>query len=205
MNSCKKFTYPLFETICISNGEILNLEFHRERFERSFLAYYKISPREDIFKNIEIPQNYKEGLVKLKVSYNDKDSKKEFSNYIIKDIKSLKIVFDDTISYNLKLSDREYIQKLRRKRGNCDDILIIKNGLVTDTSFCNIVFNNNLEWITPSTPLLKGSMRAKLLKSNIIKEKRVTLDDIYKFKSYKLINAMRDIKNIKSHSIDTIR
>ncbi|PID27509.1 MAG: hypothetical protein CSB55_08785 [Candidatus Cloacimonadota bacterium] len=115
------------------------------------------------------------------------------------------MIFDNTVSYNLKLSDREYIQKLYKKREDCDDILIIKNGLVTDTSFCNIVFYNNLEWITPNSPLLKGSMRAKLLKNSIIKEKKVTPDDIYKYKSYKLINAMRDIRDIKSNSTDTIK
>ena len=51
-------------------------------------------------------------------------------------------------------------------RGACDEILIIKDGHITDTSISNIVFRlPDGWWLTPFTPLLKGIMRTYLLES----------------------------------------
>ena len=37
-----------------------------------------------------------------------------------------------------------------------DEILITRNGLLTDTSIANIALFNGKEWHTPKHPLLKG-------------------------------------------------
>jgi 4-amino-4-deoxychorismate lyase len=75
-----------------------------------------------------------------------------------------------------------------------DDILIIKNGNVTDTSFSNIVFFDGTKWLTPAQPLLRGTKREKLIRENIIFEETITKNEIQRFQNAVLINAMIDIE-----------
>jgi 4-amino-4-deoxychorismate lyase len=82
---------------------------------------------------------------------------------------------------------------LLAKKENCDDILIINNGRVTDTSYCNVVFSDGEKFLTSSTPLLRGTKREKLIREKIIKEEEITLKDLRLFKKAILINAMIDI------------
>jgi len=44
-----------------------------------------------------------------------------------------------------------------------DEVVFIKNGMVTDCSIGNLLFFDGHEWITPYIPLLKGTQRAFLL------------------------------------------
>ena len=85
----------------------------------------------------------------------------------------------------------DYLNSLLKYKDGCDDILIIKNGLITDISFANICFYNGKNWYTPSTPLLKGTCREKLLKQNSIIEKEIGISDLDYFSHFTIINAMR--------------
>ncbi len=49
-----------------------------------------------------------------------------------------------------------------------DDILIIRDGLLTDTSICNVALWNGTSWITPARPLFSGTMRAYLLDKGLV-------------------------------------
>lgn len=130
------------------------------------------------------------GLVKCRIIYSRQIEKIEFVSYQLPKIWSLKIIVDDEIEYNHKYFDRDQLDLLYRKKGNCDDILIVKNGLITDTWFANILFFNGKEWITPSKPLLKGTQRSKLLDQEAIKTADIRLDDLKYFKIARIINTM---------------
>lgn len=69
---------------------------------------------------------------------------------------------------------------LAAQKGDCDEIIIIKNGLVTGTSFTNIAIYKDGKWITPKHPLLLGTKRAALLEKGIIQEADITVDDLMK-------------------------
>ena len=58
-------------------------------------------------------------------------------------------------------------------RQDKDDILIVKNGLLTDTSIANIALYDGNDWYTPLHPLLKGTKRAELLDKGVLKEKEI--------------------------------
>jgi 4-amino-4-deoxychorismate lyase len=75
------------------------------------------------------------------------------------------------------------------------DIIIIKNGLVTDTSFSNICFYDGTRWLTPAKPLLKGTMRAYLLSKNLIIEKDISVEIIKSYKKLRFINAFNGFEN----------
>ena len=113
-----------------------------------------------------------------------------YHEYKKREINSLKLVYDDRIDYSLKSTSRDELDALYALRGKCDDILIVKNSLVTDTSIANIAFYDSKKWITPASPLLKGTTRARLLDDGKIFESDVYLDDFKSFSKVALLNAM---------------
>lgn len=100
----------------------------------------------------------------------------------------------DDINYQYKYYNRSKINELFQQHENCDDILIVKNEFVTDISYANIVFWDGDKWITPSTPLLHGTKRQKLINQKIITEKEIKLSDLHLFEKARIINAMIDLE-----------
>jgi len=188
--------YPLIETIKCDNGVLFNMEFHQARFEHAFRKYFKTSPKINLFNCIEIPETAKTGLFRCRVIYSETIEKIEFFPHHYRQIKSLKLVEDNLIDYRFKYANREKLNLLFDKRGECDNILIIKNGLITDSLTANLVFFDGIKWWTPANPLLYGTKRAQLLEENKIFECRIKPEDIVKYEKAGLINAMQDIENM---------
>lgn len=197
--------YPLFETLCIDNGHIRNVEWHCRRFETSYSSLYRHCPTYSLLDNTHIPSEYCKGRFRLRISYNESSTKTEIESYITKDITRLKVwVVAPSFDYSLKYTDRSVLNYLFSQRGDCDDVLIIKDGMVTDTSVCNIVFFDGQKWITPSTPLLCGTARARLLADGTIEERPVAESDIHKFEAFRLINALRHFDTVATTTTDNI-
>ncbi len=196
--------YPLFETIKVFDGKAYNLEWHQWRLENSYNSYYGKNIKCKLADIISIPEEEKTGFIRLRFNYNQTDYKLDFEPYESRKISSLKLILDDAIDYSLKYSDRTCIEKLLAQKKNCDDILIIKNHLITDTSFSNIVFFDGKRWKTPKSPLLKGTCRERLIYESAIYEEDIEVNELFKFKSYKLINALLDIHDSESLDISTI-
>ncbi len=74
----------------------------------------------------------------------------------------------------------------------CDDILLVKEGLITDTTIANIAFYDGNSWYTPQHPLLKGTKRAQLLDQGLLLEKDLKPEDLSSFIAIRLFNAMID-------------
>jgi len=197
--------YPLFESIKLVDGEIHNVDWHQKRYERSYRALYSKSPISHLINHVTIPAYANVGTYKLRISYNDQYKKMEFDPYSLKEIKTLKMVVVNNINYDLKLHDRTALLDAYKQKESCDDILIIKNDMVTDSSYANIVFYNGKDWVTPNTPLLHGTARARLLHEGIIQEQEINVSDIATFQSFKLINAMRDFDRMKPVDIRHIQ
>lgn len=130
------------------------------------------------------------GLVKCRIIYSDQIEKIEFTPYQIPNIHSLKIIVDNQIDYQYKYYDRSRLEQLLSTKGKYDDILIVKNGLITDTFYTNVLFYDGNVWVTPSQPLLKGTQRESLLQKEIIKTAEIRVADLEKFQKARLINAM---------------
>lgn len=181
----------LVETVRIENGIPQNVGFHNERILRSLYGIYGLKIAPDLNNIIKVPEFAITGIFKCRVLYDNKTTRVEFLPYKIRTVRSLKIVTAENICYPYKYEEREKINVLFAMRGDCDDILIIKNGMVTDSSYSNVVFlDMNGNWVTPSTYLLQGTRRTNLLKNKIISEANITSADIKKYTEVRLINAM---------------
>ncbi len=183
----------LLETIKIIDGIPQNIFYHNERMKESYKKIFDKKEYFDLNKIINVPSDFTRGIVKCRIVYSTKIEKIEFENYKIKKINSLKIVYSDDIEYNLKYFDRTNLTNLLKKKKNCDDIIIVKDRLITDTSFSNLIFFDGKNYYTPAKPLFYGIKRRALLEKKKIIEANITLGDLINFTAVHLINAMLDI------------
>lgn len=186
--------YPLFETIKIVDGIPQDLDYHQKRFERSYFQMYRYLPKLNIPKILDVPDTFAVGKVKCRFCYNKLEFAFSFQKYFPKKIESLRLVHNNKINYALKYTDRSQLDLLLKRKEDCDEIIIVKNGFITDTSYANLVFCDGEEWFTPAKPLLAGTKRDKLLQNNVIQERSITVKDLPGFSKLKLINAMLDFE-----------
>lgn len=182
--------FRLLESIRLQNGSFHRLNYHQQRMDRSVKELSGQRNTVSLFESLKPYNPPRTGLYKCRVVYSDKIESVEFIPYEIKPVNSLKVVHDLTIDYTHKYHDRNNLNALVSQRQFCDDILIVKNGFVTDASYSNIIFYDGMNWITPAAPLLKGTMRQFLLDTAEIKSAPVALQDIPTFKKFRLINSM---------------
>jgi 4-amino-4-deoxychorismate lyase len=185
----------LIESIKVVNGEFCNLSYHEQRMHRSLKELCGDAEEVDLEKFLNKFQRPMSGVYKCRIEYDEQSKDVEFVPYQPKPINSLRIVEHDRINYEFKYKDRRTIDRLFELRKDCDDILIVRRGFITDTSFCNIVFKRDGRWLTPWSALLKGTQRQKLLEHNIIAEEDITPEDISTFRKFKLINAMLEFES----------
>lgn len=179
------------ESIKLIDGEAQLMHYHAERVERT-VGRRLCLPFLEKKKKIQ-------GIAKHRVVYTKSGVIVEVETlpYFRKTINRLQVIEDDTIDYALKYENRKAIQSLFQQRGEADDILIIKKGKVTDTSYCNLVFKNKTGLFTPAQPLLKGVKRQFLLDQGMIQERDILKADIEQYDSVYLINAMIELGEIE--------
>ncbi len=185
------------ESIQVSNGEFCNLSLHIDRMQRTI---GKVLPL-----NLVVPEIYCTGIVKCRILYNEQRIIEiGYQHYTLPKIKTLRILEAPALAYNYKWADRSALNALMMQRGTCDDILITQNGYVTDTSFCNIVFESKEGLFTPTTALLQGTKRQLLLNKGVIKQRAISNYNLVEYDKAYLINAMIDLSDKICIEIESI-
>ena len=184
------------ESIKLKNGITYHLPYHQKRVEETFLSMFpksNILILEKELQKISLPSV---GLYKIRLEYDDTSCIIQILPYQTKIIKTIQIIHCDTISYPFKSTDRTILTELKNN-SFADEIIIIKNGLVTDTSFSNLVFYKENQWITPNSFLLNGTCRRRLLSEKKIQQKSITQSDIKYFEKIGIINTMIDLGEVE--------
>lgn len=185
----------LIETIRIQNGRVRNIKYHNQRCNQTRKALFSSIDNIDLRKVIDTS-----GLdapeIKCRITYDDVVRKVEFETYTIRPIRSLKIVEIGAFDYRYKYANREGLKSFFDQRGDKDDILMTRNGFITDTYYANVALRKAGKWYTPENPLLKGSMRAQLLVKGEIEVTDIHVDEIKDYESISIFNAMIPFKNI---------
>lgn len=193
----------LLESIKVKKGRFFNQEYHQSRMNKSRQILFGINEPIDLSKLI-FPANLNSHITyKCRIIYGKNIESITFLEYSPKTIRSLQLIHDNEIEYSFKYLNRDRLEHLKKKAPNSDDIIIVKNGLVTDATYANLVFFDGKEWITPSTPLMEGTKRAFYLDRGIIREAPIRESEVFDFKKVCLINALLDIED--GMCIDTQR
>lgn len=179
----------LLETIHISKGKVLHLNYHQDRLNRSRHTLGFFTPLQ-----LELtPPD--EGEFRCRVVYEKEIESIKYIPYQRKEVHRLKLVHS-SISYDLKYEDRSALNALMHT--DSDDVIIIKDNLVTDTTIANLCFFDGKEWLTPKTPLLYGTTRQRLLDEKRIKPADIHCKDIMNYEKIALMNAMTDFYIIEN-------
>lgn len=195
---------PYIETIRLQEGVLWNLPYHQARFERTRSRELGLSSHPRLEEIIQVPEGLEKDYLKCRVLYGEKIDRIEYEPYIRRRISSLKLVYSDKIAYASKYADRSELEKLYAERGSCDDILIVKEGCLSDSFYANAAFWDGTGWFTPDTPLLEGTMRASLLDQGMLREARIRKEDLGRYSKVRLINAMNDLQEGPEISMDQV-
>lgn len=191
------------ESIKVEDQEVSLLELHQKRINQTFSHFGKEGSI-DLKKIYEHLEHDEDGLFKLRLVYDlDKKVRTQMIPYAIPEIADFQLVENNSFDYSFKFEDRKELDKMKMK-AKTEEIIIVKNNHITDTSFSNLLFLKGKDWFTPSTYLLNGVQRQNLLKQKKIKETEITLQNIKQFSHFQLINALNDFDDMFIYPIDRI-
>jgi 4-amino-4-deoxychorismate lyase len=183
----------LLESIKILNGKVYNLTLHEQRANRSRKMLFGIERPLNLRKAIVVPEKFKTGLVKCRVIYGENIETVSFSFYDKRKINSAKVIIEDNVPYDHKYVIRKELDALYAKREHHDEIIITKNGMVTDAYYFNLVFEREGKYFTSDTPLLQGIQREKLILSQKVQEIPIHIDEISSYERLHFVNALNPL------------
>lgn len=192
------------ETINVNDGQIMHLSDHQKRMDRTIFYFFGTHSTPDLESLLSIPDHARRGWLKCRVVYDHKVREVSWTPYQVRSISSFGLVHANDLDYSFKYADRKIFSHLITQ-AETDDIIILKNGLITDSSYANLLFRSGDQWITPAAPLLPGTQRKRLLQSGAIKEESIRARDLHHFDQIKLINAMLDMESGPVYPMNIIR
>lgn len=192
------------ESIRCYNGHLCLLEKHQKRIDQTFTQWGSGRNSlclERILGDVELPQR---GEYKIRVIY-DMDGNFAIEFYLYKRtmIQDFELVDGSYINYAFKYYDRYFFEKLKSE-AEAEEIIILRNNKLTDSSFSNMIFNKKGLWFTPKTYLLNGVQRQCLLESRQVQELEIGVDNLFQFSEFKMINAMNGFNDAISYPIEKI-
>ncbi|MCX6073609.1 MAG: aminotransferase class IV [Campylobacterales bacterium] len=176
----------LLETLRCEGGRVHHLPYHQQRVDRS-LRILGENTSYDLSSLIIPPDS---ALYRCRFLYTPTSFSIEFHPYTARKISTLRLIHGDHINYPFKYVQRESLNALFDQRNGCDDVLIIKNNRLTDTTIANIALYLDGQWLTPLIPLLEGTTRARLIDEGKITTAYLTLSDARNATKIALMNAM---------------
>jgi 4-amino-4-deoxychorismate lyase len=196
----------LLETIKVKQNKLQNISFHNNRVNYSRSVIFKSADQWDLSALIKMPELDQEIIYKCRFLYSRGMEKVEFLPYAPHIIQKLFLISVEELDYSFKFANRDAFDRLKKitVTERDSDILIVKNDLITDTSFANIAFYDGNHWYTPDSPLLKGTKRAFYLEKGMLSEKKITPADLPCYQKARLLNAMLDIEDGEDIRIENI-
>lgn len=182
--------FRFLESICFEAGAYHLLDYHQIRVNRTFQHFYP--EKAPLILEEILPDIKSDEKIKVRLMYHEHDHDLDVSNYIPKSITQLRLVASNQLDYSFKYLNRSKLIELLEPGNEHEEVVITKNGYVTDSTYSNLIFKQDGFWYTPSTFLLNGVKRQYLLARKLIIERPIRKQDIKDYSEVSLINAMLD-------------
>lgn len=177
------------ESIKLNDAKVFHLDWHQKRVNESFKAFFSHSSvliLEDLIKDVP-----SKGFYKIRIVYDDQQHSIEFKPYSPKKIQSFELI-EIAFDYDFKYEDRNEINQIKEK-SSADEVIFTNKTNILDSSYSNLAFYDGKDWFTPSSYLLNGTTRQRLLAENKIIETPIRINDLAKYEKISFINAMNDL------------
>lgn len=178
------------ETLCLSDGLIRNLKEHNDRFNRTRRNFGWDA--EDLTEVIGKQSFPSVGKYKIRVVYDSVIGLIECIPYETPNLARVAIVEFDKIDYRYKSTKRDCFKALYTVYPGFDDFIIVKQGFITDSTFCNLALLKDNIWYTPENPLLEGVQRAVLLEEGVIEKRDIPITDLNSYSHISFFNALNE-------------
>ena len=187
----------LIESIRWEGNHWHNLKAHQARADQSRKELFGSTDSLDLSAILPANPGEGSGTFKGRIEFGISIYRIDILPYRINEMRSLRLLHADHLQYEHKYADRSQINKLFANRGEADDVLFVRDGLLCDTSYCNIALFDGNTWYTPSKPLLKGTMRSRLLEEGLLVESDIQVADLVHFRYLSPINSMIDLDRLR--------
>lgn len=178
------------ESVKLQDGRFSRLEYHQRRVDDTFRLFFPAVPVLDLDQLLAGMEFPAEGLFKCRIIYDEQPRELTFSPYIMRIIRTFKLVDVDLEPAVYKAESRKEIDKVFGERGDCDDVLLVRRGLLTDASYSNIALFDGETWFTPRLPVIYGTQRASLIEQGFVVQKDIPAKDINQYQKIRFFNAM---------------
>lgn len=183
------------ETLRVEAGRFCHVKYHNQRLNRTIQSTYGIATEIDLSRIIQ--DQPEDGIYRCRVLYDTEVREVEYIPHEPTLLEKFKFIEAD-LDYSFKSADRSDLMKLWEKRGECDDVIIIKEGFVTDSAIANIAIFDGEKWLTPARPLLPGTTRERLVDEGKLILSEVTPQMVRESRGFAVMNAMMDFYEIEN-------
>ncbi|WP_169308547.1 aminotransferase class IV [Nitratifractor salsuginis] len=186
------------ETLRIEGGEVQNLLWHNRRFNRSRRELFGAEEELDLADFLgDLPG---EGIWRARVLYTLYIEKVELLPYTLRLPKSFASVeFQD--DYRFKYADRSSFDALKAAHPEAEELLLCRDGLLTDTTIANLALYRDGRWFTPARPLLEGTTRARLLVEGKLIPAEIPCASLGEYEALAVMNAMMGFRVLEDWEI----
>jgi len=185
----------LLETIRIEKGRPCHLEWHNRRFNRARRELFGSEEELDLGEFLtRVPV---QGTCRCRILYRAEVEKVEFLSYMFRLPRSF-VLTEFTGKYDHKYADRSLFERLKIRCPEAEELILCRNGLITDTTIANIALRKGSLWYTPKKPLLAGTTRARLLSEGSLIEADLPHTALREFDELALMNAMIGFRPIEA-------
>jgi 4-amino-4-deoxychorismate lyase len=191
-----------FESICVKDGKFELLDLHEERMQRA--RKERLGIDEPLRLNgIVAPDWTRNGKFKCRVAYDREIESVTFEEYVPTVYERFRLVDADRAEYAHKFTDRTQLLSLLEEIAP-DGLIIVKDGLITDSYHANLAFFDGEMWSTPSEPLLRGCMREWLIRTGQVTPASIRPSDLDRYTHFKQINSMLGFEDSPTMEIGKI-
>jgi 4-amino-4-deoxychorismate lyase len=174
------------------DGMISNLIWHQARFDKTRRELYGDTSRLTLGEHLPLLLR---GTYRVRVEYTHEILNVDVFPITPRLFETLCCVETD-IEYGYKYANRSALNELIPK--SVDDVIFTCNGELRDTSIANIALFIEGQWLTPLTPLLEGTTRARLLASGMLKTAILTTQSLQKAQKFAIMNALLGFHILKN-------
>lgn len=177
------------ESIAVQEGAIRHSSYHQQRMKQSAGVEIEL----EALLRESFPDLNHTLIYKFRIEYDGEGViSTTLSPYSLRPVRQLILIeADKSLDYHLKYADRSALDKYAQGLPSGQIPLLTRGGFITDTTYTNVCFMDDRgNWVTPSTPLLKGVMRQSLLDRGAITEAPISREILGAYQSIALINAM---------------